>query len=181
MRVFIAVRFNEDIKSSLDSLRETIEAESRKGNFTRKENYHLTLKFIGEVEPYETEDIAKATALAAGRNRAFDIALSHTGYFARPNGIIPWVGIDESAPLKRLVESVERELEKCGYRREKRPFKSHITLGREVVLKADRKDFIKSINFEPVSVYVNEIYVMESVRQGGKLIYKPIFCAKLKK
>ena len=180
MRVFIAVKFNADIKNSIDSVRETIEKESKRGNFTPKDNYHLTLKFIGEVSPDETEDIARAAALAASRNRAFDITLSHIGYFARQGGLIPWIGADDSEQLKKLVSTVERELEKCGYKRERRPFKSHITLGREVTLKADKKDFINTIKFDALNVHVSEIYVMESVRQGGKLIYKPLFCARLK-
>ena len=44
----------------------------------------------------------------------------------------------------------------------------------------DKKDFINTIKFEALNVHVSEIYVMESVRQGGKVIYKPLFCARLK-
>lgn len=181
MRVFIAVRFNDEIKDCLDETRALIEKNAKRGNFTRKENYHLTLKFIGEVEPSEIDGIAHCVAAAAKKNKAFSFTLSRTGYFARPGAIIPWVGINDDGSLKRLVSSIERELEKFGYKKERRAFAPHITLGREVTFNADKKDFMQSLTFESRDVEVSEIALMESIRRGPKLIYKPIFTANLNK
>ncbi len=181
MRVFIAVRFSDEIKDSLDDTRKMLEESSKRGNFTRKENYHLTLKFIGEVHPQEIEDIAKSLAFTASRSKAFSFELSRLGYFARQGSMIPWVGVEDKGSLKKLAANIERELEKYGYKKERRSFSPHITLGREVVLKPDKKDILQTMDFAPQKVEVNEIALMESVRMGPKLVYKPLFVAKLRK
>ena len=181
MRVFIAVKFSDEIKEKLDETRKELEMASKRGNFTRKENYHLTLKFIGEVAPDEIDDIARCVSFTASRNKAFSFALSRTGYFLRPNAIIPWVGVDDNGCLKRLVMNLERELEKFGYKKERRSFSPHITLGREVQFYPDKKNFMDKLEFEPVEVKVEEISLMESVRMGPKLVYKPLFTASLKR
>lgn len=180
MRVFIAVNFNDEIKNALDETRAEIELNSKKGNFTRKENYHLTLKFIGEVGSDEIDDIARCVSMTAKRTKPFSFTLSKTGYFARPGAIIPWVGIEDNGSLKRLVSNLERELEKYGYKKERRAFTPHITLGREVSFRGDKRDFMQNLVFEPKEAEVSEISLMQSVRQGAKLIYKPIFTAKIK-
>ncbi len=181
MRVFIAVKFNDEIKDKLDKTRAEIERNAKHGNFTRKDNYHLTLKFIGEVAPDDIDDIARGISMAASKNRSFSFTLSRTGYFARPGAIIPWVGIEENSALKRLVGTIERDLEKFGYKRERRGFAPHITLGREVAFRPDKKNFMQGLTFEPMEVEVSEITLFESVRQGPKLVYKPLYTAKLKK
>ena len=181
MRVFIAVKFSDEIKDKLDETRKELEMASKRGNFTRKENYHLTLKFIGEVAPDEIDDIARCVSFTASRNKAFSFTLSRTGYFLRPNAIIPWVGVDDNGGLKRLVMNLERELEKFGYKKERRSFSPHITLGREVQFYPDKKNFMDKLEFEPVEVKVEEISLMESVRMGPKLVYKPLFTASLKR
>ena len=181
MRVFIAVRFSDETKNHLDEARNIIEANCKRGNFTRKENYHLTLKFIGEVEPDEIDDIARSMSFTASKTKAFSFNLSKIGYFARPTSLIPWVGVEDRGNLNRLVMNLERGLEKHGYRKERRSFSPHITLGREVVLKAEKKGFWESIPFESETVEVSEIVLMESVRVGAKLIYKPLYTAQLKR
>jgi nitroreductase len=51
MRLFIAINFNTDTRNRLIALQEELRTKSQSGNFSRDENLHLTLAFIGEVSP----------------------------------------------------------------------------------------------------------------------------------
>ena len=55
MRVFIAIDFEEEVKDYLDGIQNIIKENSRHGNFTQKENYHITLRFMGEVNKSDVD------------------------------------------------------------------------------------------------------------------------------
>jgi 2'-5' RNA ligase len=91
-------------------------------------NYHVTLRFIGEVDEGVAADID--TALAGIRMRPFEIAVAGTGYFGpddKPR--VVYAGIDKSAPLGHLHEKVEKAMTWVGLAPESRRYAPHVTLG----------------------------------------------------
>ena len=48
MRLFIAIGLNDNIKAALAEMQEAMRRQGIRGNYTRIENLHLTLAFIGE-------------------------------------------------------------------------------------------------------------------------------------
>ena len=166
MRLFVAIEFSEtekdEIYHSVEQLKETAEG----GNFTKKENLHLTLVFIGE------------TAKAANARRAlkqvafapFLLELTgRIGVFKRGNKGIYWMEIKESASLKKLQKAVAAALETFGFCLEKRPFVPHLTLGREVPL------LETPLSGRAVTAAVSSISLMKSERIRGRLQYIPVF------
>ncbi len=93
------------------------------------ENYHLTLRFIGEVDNGRADDIdAGLSAIAA---RGFDLTLSGVGTFetrGRPHAL--WVGVERNAALEQLRAKVESAVVRAGCEPERRRFVPHITLAR---------------------------------------------------
>jgi 2'-5' RNA ligase len=93
---------------------------------------HLTLKFLGEIQESVVGTVRDAlTGLATG-NTPFQAELKGLGGFPnlrRPN--VLWAGVTAgAAELVALAEQVEREMESLGFKREGRPFRPHLTLGR---------------------------------------------------
>lgn len=88
-------------------------------------NYHVTVRFIGEVGEGEAADIDEA--LARIRVPRFDLTLATIGHFGRR---MLWVGIERSPALQRLHEKIESALSRLGYAPEERRFTPHVTLAR---------------------------------------------------
>lgn len=92
------------------------------------ENYHVTLRFIGEVQPHAAEDAA--SALSAISARPFDLQIKGCGVFGhdRPRSI--WAGIEPNEALDRLHGKIERAFQRIGLNPDKRNFTPHVTLAR---------------------------------------------------
>jgi len=93
------------------------------------ENYHLTLRFIGEVPAHRAEEIDHA--LAALRVRRFTLELAGVGTFSKGGRETQlWVGAARSPHLELLQGKVEIALQRIGLEPERRRFIPHVTLAR---------------------------------------------------
>ena len=89
--------------------------------------------------------------------------------------------MEKSAPLQRLFQQLETSLGKQGFAREKKGLSPHITLGREVEPYRGFADVQKQVKLENLTVQVKAIALMESVRRGRDLFYRPLFVQPLKR
>lgn len=93
------------------------------------ENYHLTLRFIGEVPAYRAEEIDEA--LAALRAKRLSMELAGVGTFAKGGrDTTLWVGVTRNPALEHLAGKVETALQRAGLAPERRRFAPHVTLAR---------------------------------------------------
>ncbi len=93
------------------------------------ENMHLTLRFVGEVENGQAEDID--AALMRLRAPCFDITLDGVGFFGKPSAArVLWAGARKCEKLMRLQAKIETALQMSGLPPEERKFSPHITLAR---------------------------------------------------
>lgn len=175
MRTFIAIELEEEVKDYLAEVQAETQKLCRKGNYTPKENFHLTLHFLGEVDEDDLEYLQEALYETARRNRPFWFNIDKIGFFPRGNKGIMWAGIERSNHLQRLFSTLEKSLEQQGFARERKGLSPHITLGREVEPHRNFVDVQKGVKMEPVKVSVRSISLMESVRKGPKLVYVPLF------
>ena len=167
MRLFIAINFNDSTRSRLLALRDELRSHSERGNFSLPENLHLTLAFIGECNTAQTA--AAKTAMGAVNFDPFDIQIERIGRFKRDGGDIWWAGLHGSKLLLDLQRELTDKLIAAGFALEKRDYKPHITLGREVVI--DTAPW----QIEPFGETVTAIDLMKSERIAGKLTYTAIY------
>ncbi|SKC48942.1 RNA 2',3'-cyclic phosphodiesterase [Maledivibacter halophilus] len=180
MRVFIAIELDDNLRQYIFQKQQIVKKNSRKGNFSRKENFHLTLKFIGEVSIEETQYIKKAIDKTASIFSPFKMNLGELGYFPRKNRKIIWIGTSQgNKRLQQLFNIMDQNLNVFGFEREVRGLKPHITLAREVVLKKDFNSLSQEIIIENKELIVEKISLMESTRINGVLTYRPIYRKKL--
>ena len=175
MRTFIAIELEEEVKDHLAEAQAEAQKLCKKGNYTPKENFHITLHFLGEIEEDDMEYLQDAMYETARRNRPFTLTLDKIGFFPRGNKGIMWAGIERNNHLQRLFSTLEKSLEQQGFARERKGLSPHITLGREVEPHRSFVDVQKSTKIEPMKVAVRRISLMESVRKGPKLVYVPLF------
>lgn len=125
MRLFVALDLPWELKQRLALLCGGIPG----ARWVASENFHLTLRFIGEVFPIQAEEIDHT--LAAIRAPAFDISLSGVGTFSkagRPAAL--WAGADRNTALDHLQTKIETALRRAGFEPERRRFAPHVTLAR---------------------------------------------------
>lgn len=179
MRVFLAIEFPEDIKEYLNEIKMVLREHSTKGNFTDKANYHLTLRFIGEIRNPELDKLKEVIDEVALKHNSFQLTMNKVGCFARGSKLIIWVGINQNDALDRLYSQLEQSLERKGYIREERSFVPHITMGREVVLIEDFNKMQQQIRMDRVTIPISKLSLMESTRIKGQLRYIPLYAKEL--
>jgi 2'-5' RNA ligase len=132
VRVFIAIPLPAAATTELAALQGVFRALPLEGTWVRAPHLHITLKFLGEVDPRQLDGIIAAIATVARHCRPFSLRLAGIGVF--PNEAKPrvlWVGIDDGAQrLKRLHRDLELHLGQIGLPRDVRPLTPHLTLAR---------------------------------------------------
>jgi 2'-5' RNA ligase len=135
MRLFVALEIPAAVRDNLAALIKELRELSTKvvdkrPRWVRRENLHVTLKFIGEVSPAKLEGIRGA--LSAIRTESpVEITFRGLGFF--PNEQHPrvlWAGLDVSANLSPLAADIDGALETQGIPCERRAFTPHLTLAR---------------------------------------------------
>lgn len=175
LRLFIAVDFTDDIKDRLFKLTKELKENTVTGHFTKRDNFHLTLAFIGETKEKEQVIQAMKNAVDKSRIEPFYLNIEGFGRFRGRNGDIFWTGVKESQDLLFLNKYLVRELQKFEFKMEERKFKPHLTLGREIKLKSGYtvQDFETLI--PAMEMYVKNISLMKSERIDGRLVYTEVY------
>ena len=125
MRLFVALGLPHAMRTRLSFLAGGIPGV----RWVPPENLHITVRFIGEVQAWQAEEIDHA--LAQIRAPAFSLQLSGVGLFEKAGRITSlWVGVDRSPALDHLQTKVETALQRAGLERERRRWTPHVTLAR---------------------------------------------------
>jgi 2'-5' RNA ligase len=128
MRLFVAVDLSEKIRENLNDVLAAI-SRFRGVKPVEKQNLHITLQFIGEVNERKAEDIKRA--LSEIKFSSFTLKFKGIGFFPNQrNPRVIWVGTGEGeSKMKALASEVETALKKLGFRKDKE-FVAHATVGR---------------------------------------------------
>ncbi len=106
--------------------------------WVERDNLHVTLRFLGEVE--ETRAASLADALAAPLPLApFSMTLGPGGCFPSSGDVrVAWLAVREGVEeARRVFELIDARLQPLGFEREAREYTPHLTLGR--VRELDRR------------------------------------------
>lgn len=166
-RVFVAINLPEDIKKKLTDYQEKWPEIPIK--WTKKENIHITLIFLGYLNSEELLEICKITKEAASRHSSFSVKLNKICY-GPPKKMPPrmiWAEGEKSEKFAALRD----DLSKLLNIREAREFSPHITLGRVRQMEwrriepEERPEVERDID---LTFEVNSIEIMESeLKRGG--------------
>lgn len=124
LRLFVGIEFPPELKLRLSLLCTGVPG----AKWVDAGNFHLTLRFIGEVAEDIAADIDEA--LARIKARSFALQLAGTGVFGgnRPRAL--WVGVERNPELVTLRDKIEQALIRTGLEPEPRKFAPHVTLAR---------------------------------------------------
>jgi 2'-5' RNA ligase len=132
MRTFIAIPIPESGRKMLAKLQDDLRSCRADVRYVKPGAIHLTLKFLGEIDPEIVPDLTASLENASRALSRFELLLRGLGCF--PNHRSPrvaWCGIEaETENLLELQKQVDAACEAHGFPAEDRPFHPHLTLGR---------------------------------------------------
>ncbi len=123
-RLFTALEIPRDAALSLSLLRGGLPG----ARWIDVENYHITLRFIGDVAGHVADDIVNE--LDRVRRSSFTLALSGVGAFGQKKPHAVWAGVTASPDLSALQAEIDRICHRMGIPADPRKFMPHVTLAR---------------------------------------------------
>ena len=125
MRLFVALDLPWRLRGQLSTLAHGLSCT----NWLPPENYHLTLRFIGEVSRHTAEEID--LALATLRAPGFPLELAGIGTHEKAGRVTAlWAAVAPNPALNHLRSKIETALQRTGLPPERRRFTPHVTLAR---------------------------------------------------
>lgn len=130
MRVFAAVPVPDEVRhrivATLDAAVDTIP-----GRVVRPGNWHVTLRFLGEIDDV-SHDLLLSRLAETDLGRRFRLRWAGLGAFPRATrATVLWMGLDRGEEtLSALAATVDVAIDRAGFPAEDRPFNPHLTLSR---------------------------------------------------
>ncbi|MFN2577352.1 MAG: RNA 2',3'-cyclic phosphodiesterase [Pyrinomonadaceae bacterium] len=181
-RTFIAVEIPNGIRrrvtKHIDQLRSQV--PDVRASWTREDNLHLTLKFLGEVPIARIPILSNAVAEASHDMKPFRLIVSSCGAFpARGRPKVLWIGVEarnaglmpasspsetQASSLHVLQETLEHHCETAGFDREARAYQPHLTIARLRDSRGSRElaEYHQRAGFPQQAFTVSELVVFRS-------------------
>ena len=160
MRVFLAIELDSETRSALEIFQRELRGLLPPVNWVRPQSWHLTVKFLGEVEESQLEPIRGAVETAVSHCPSFSLKIEGFGGFPhldRPR--VLWAGVSgQVEELHLLALHVDETLTPLGFAPESKPFRAHLTLARV-------KDSARE-----VGIALSKLKLSESVHFFGNLM-----------
>jgi 2'-5' RNA ligase len=151
MRLFFAIALGEPLRAAAarvaDTLQERLAAagNARAVKWVERENLHITMRFLGEVDETRAGTLLKTFSQRLPAP-SFDLVVGGAGAFpsAGPPRVL-WVGAQAGAEAAQEVFSaIEARLSSIGFDPEARVYTPHMTLGRVRELERQRGKDLRS-------------------------------------
>jgi len=184
MRIFIGIDLDLELKNQIFQLQEKLKPYVSKGNWKYEDNFHLTLRFLGEIEEGQISVIDGAIQSMIDKIKPFKLQLKGGGTFGLKSSTdeskgplvkVLWLGVDGNMKaLNELYFELEFALTEKGFAKDYRDYAPHITLGQDLRFSADIetvKPYFKALE---KSFMARELTLFRSESVGGRRVYRPI-------
>lgn len=187
MRTFFCLELPKNVKREIKSTSRSIDSPAYV-KWVSRENLHITLKFLGDVNQSQIPKINGRAKESAGRVDQFEIKIDKLSAF--PKASFPkviWLG-SNSPPdeIFKLHKDLEESLVSLGFERENRDYTPHITLGRTKEEDQSKVEKLGS-NLEKLDLDecwkfpIERLTLMESKLKSEGPVYNPVFRTELGK
>lgn len=169
MRVFIGVELSHDMRGACAQMMRAL-SQRAQGRWTLEENLHMTLAFIGQIDPAQLGVIEQILREAAAQFAPMRLSLSGAGVFEKKGGAILHARIDCEGDAAALHDFLIGALRRAGLPADPGPFAPHVTLARKAQIAGDIGGAFSQAAFTPAY-----LTLFESARDAqGVLRYTPL-------
>lgn len=185
IRSFIAVKLSPDICEKILLLQKELKKDFEDVRWTKKENLHLTLKFLGNIPSGSVDDISGILDKSLNNFSKMIFNIYDIGVFPderRPR--VLWTGLDgDISKLGHMADTINKDISFMGFSKTKKHFTPHITIGRfknkknynDIRTSIEKGSYLVSGNF-----IMDEIVMYQSILGKKGADYIPLFKKRLK-
>lgn len=170
MRVFIALELPDDFAADVAGLARQLSAEVD-GRFLRRESYHLTLAFLGEIDEAELASAIAAVEETCATCAPVPLRADGLGKFGRSGDATLWLGIAPNPELDDVVYPLRDALLDHGLDFDEKTFKAHVTIARRAKLPSGS---LPQLAF-PHDSHATRVTVFKSTLEKDGAVYKPLY------
>lgn len=183
IRCFISIVLDEHVKNRLGLIQAAIRSTGLRAGWPSAQNFHITLKFLGDISEQDLPCIKTVLSEATGDKTRFNITLNRLGVF--PNARHPkiiWIGPDKvTSEIITLQRDIDLKLNQCRNFAKEIKFSPHITLSRvRHYAKTGRINKVLEIETGSISIPVNQVHLIKSRLCSSGAVHSPLFHAGLK-
>lgn len=179
-RLFIAVDISADCRDAAARFAASLRHDfpTAKVKWEHPDKLHLTLKFLGSVEPSQVAAIRDAIVRVVADVTPFELTILDAGVFPNPRKPrVLWLGVKAGAKdLSRLAAEIDKNLPKGSFVDDKSGFFPHCTIGRVKGPDSatELAGAIRDRRFGPISWMVTEVVIYESTLLPTGSVYKAV-------
>mgnify|MGYP001265194999 FL=1 len=171
-RIFLALTLEKDLNDQIIEIKKELKADLLKDaniSWQRNDHQHLTVYFVGEMEPEQLAQMNEDLATINLQNISRSIDLSEISFFPNESSQVLAALVKPSSHLQSLHEKIEKIIINIGLGSDLKAYRPHITLGR--FKEKDRPQYEFNILEESLKGKLNLLNVFESEFDKGKTEY----------
>ena len=172
MRVFVALELPQKTKDNLERSSRQFEELANGGNFVPKDNFHITLHFLGNVAPSDLIYIQSAMDSVSDLP-APELAITQFALL-RASDIV-CAKLRQSVELTNLHDALGEKLEASGFEVEHRAFRPHVTLIRKKSFTLPFSEVTKSVKVYNMPFVATNVILYESVFGEQGVTYRELY------
>ena len=177
MRVFVALELPQKTKDNLERSSNQFAEHSNGGNFVPKENYHITLHFLGNVA--QSDLIFIQSAMDSVKDLPAP-TLAITQFAMLRASDIVCARLRQSEQLTNLHDLLGEKLEGNGFEVEHRAYRPHVTLIRKKNFTLPFSEVTKRVKVYNMPFEATNVVLYESVFDEHSVSYRPLYTVTLK-
>jgi 2'-5' RNA ligase len=168
-KLFAGIDLDERTRARCSELASRLDAQGVRARYESPEKLHITVAFLGWVDPQMMEPILQAFRTTASQTPAFTITLDKIGAFPHErNPHVLWIGTRRPPPeFRQLTADIRCAYQEIGFSFEKEPV-AHITIARI----KEQRIHLPVLSFRPVRMQVKELTLFDSVPDGRTTRYE---------
>lgn len=177
MRTFVAVDVNQEVRDVATEVIEKLQSMGFQGNWTKPENLHLTLFFLGEVEERVVDRLAQVLNRRLMGFPSFSTTLSSIGFFKfRQTPRVLFLRFEPTKSFQKMYLEMKSELDKNKFRYDDQGnFVPHVTLARVKGYPQNWEQLLTEISVPKVTLVVDGVTIYSSTLTPQGPIYKWVF------
>ena len=178
MRAFLCIPIKDDLRNYVASvaqeLRERVDARAA---WVQRENYHVTVRFLGEIDAMLMVDLKRACQEITAQTRPFEIGIDRVGGFPNlDNPRVLWVGGRAPQAFQNLLSQLDKSLSQLGFAHARVETLAHITIARiKGRLHTPLQGTLEGITRPSWALRADRLVLMESRLTPQGAIYSPLF------
>lgn len=183
MRTFLCLPIDSPLRKAIAELSVQLQqmVHSR-ASWVRSENFHVTVRFLGEIDPMLTLKLEQLCGTITKQTAPFDLSIDRLGAFPSPQRArVLWTGGEAPFEFATLVSAINEGLIQLGFPEERKKPVAHVTLAR-IKGRADQsieraiRSLVDQLGW---TLRVNTLVLMESRLTSHGAVYNPLFTLPL--